>query len=61
MVLFVFILYFFTLDNSPATFDTPGVNRPYTPSTEQTQSAQHTLDKNEDKPKDIIDNHTLGK
>ncbi|CAH2266211.1 jg17799 [Pararge aegeria aegeria] len=45
--------------NSPATFDTPGVDRPFSPSV-QNQTAPSTVGSNVmDKPKDITENHTL--
>ncbi|XP_034827546.1 splicing factor ESS-2 homolog [Maniola hyperantus] len=46
--------------NSPATFDTPGVDRPYSPSVEDCQPGSATADNNvTEKPKDITENHTL--
>lgn len=48
--------------NSPATFDTPDVDRPFSPST--STNREHRFDTNEncstkDKPKDITDKHSL--
>ncbi|CAH2093730.1 unnamed protein product [Euphydryas editha] len=46
--------------NSPATFDTPGVDAPYSPSNRDPQNVLATpIDGGTEKPKDITDNHTL--
>ncbi|CAG5044404.1 unnamed protein product [Parnassius apollo] len=45
--------------NSPATFDTPGVERPFSPSAPMTQPRQLDVEPVKDKTKDITDNHTL--
>lgn len=48
-------------DNSPATFDTPEMDRPYSPSTSTArENRSETVDSSREKPKDLIDNHTLG-
>ncbi|KAL0818208.1 hypothetical protein ABMA28_008713 [Loxostege sticticalis] len=47
--------------NSPATFDTPGPDRPYSPSAPTVREQRPDPDDSAsvDKPKDITDNHTL--
>ncbi|XP_023951050.2 splicing factor ESS-2 homolog [Bicyclus anynana] len=46
--------------NSPATFDTPGADRPYSPSAQEDQGASSTVGSNvKEKPKDVTENHTL--
>lgn len=48
--------------NSPATFDTPGLDRPYSPSTatvRENSTASEQESNNKEKVKDITDNHTL--
>lgn len=57
------ILTIYVTDNSPATFDTPNLDHsgsPMTPTVREmgTLSEQNTAT---EKPKDITDNHTLGK
>ncbi|XP_037292594.1 splicing factor ESS-2 homolog [Manduca sexta] len=46
--------------NTPATFDTPGVDRPFTPApTIREERPESIKEGNVEKPKDIIDNHSL--
>ncbi|XP_049879232.1 splicing factor ESS-2 homolog isoform X2 [Pectinophora gossypiella] len=47
--------------NTPATFDTPELGRPFSPAPPTTREdrAESVADSNTDKPKDIIDNHSL--
>lgn len=54
------IYFFIVLDNTPATFDTPGADRPYSPTAEETPPVQSSNNEG-DKSKDIIDTHSLGK
>ncbi|XP_072934533.1 splicing factor ESS-2 homolog [Epargyreus clarus] len=46
--------------NSPATFDTPGVDRPYSPTSSEVEDSESVIDTDAgDKTKDITDKHTL--
>lgn len=52
----------FVPDNSPATFDTPHADRPFTPSESSLRGERLDPDgsKSHEKTKDITDNHSLG-
>ncbi|XP_068623670.1 splicing factor ESS-2 homolog isoform X2 [Battus philenor] len=45
--------------NSPATFDTPGMERPYSPSAPNTQPKEPEEEPQREKLKDITENHSL--